>query len=131
MKIPLRSLLAGSALASTLPAAAHHSFTMFDAQKQTTLSGTVKEFQWSNPHCWIQLVVGDDGGQQAEWSVELASPRVIFQSGWKPGSVKPGDKVTITLHPLKDGSKGGSLMFALGPDGQRIGKAAPAAAVKP
>ncbi|HTC53405.1 MAG TPA: DUF6152 family protein [Steroidobacteraceae bacterium] len=134
MNIPFRSLLAGAALACTLPAAAHHSFTMFDVQKQTTLTGTVKEFQWSNPHCWIQLMVDEEGGQQAEWSVELASPRVIFEGGWKPGSVKPGDKVTITMHPLKDGSKGGSLMFALGPDGQRIGKAAsaaPAAAVKP
>jgi hypothetical protein len=130
MKIPLRPLLAGMALSFTRPAAAHHSFTMFDAQKQTTLTGTVKEFQWSNPHCWIQLMVDEGHGKQSEWSVELASPRMIFQGGWKPGSVKPGDKVTVTMHPMKDGSKGGSLVSALGPDGQRIGKAAPVAATK-
>jgi hypothetical protein len=115
---------------ATTPLRAHHSFTMFDAQKQTTLSGTVKEFQWNNPHCWIQLLVRDDSGQEVEWAVELASPRVVFQAGWKPQSVKPGDKVTIIIHPLKDGSAGGSLVSAEGPDGQRIGKPLPVPATK-
>ena len=69
MKFALRKWLAGTAVALTHPAMAHHSFTMFDAQKQMTLTGTVKEFQWSNPHCWIQLLV-EESGQAAEWSVE-------------------------------------------------------------
>jgi hypothetical protein len=130
VRVAWRMLLAGAALALALPAFAHHSFTMFDVQKQTTLTGTVKEFQWSNPHCWIQLLVRDESGEEAEWAVELASPRIIFQGGWKPGSVKPGDKVIIIVHPLKDGSKGGSLVSAVGPDGQRIGKLPPATATK-
>ncbi len=124
-------LLAGAALALALPAAAHHSFTMFDVQKQRTLTGTVKEFQWSNPHCWIQLMVVDERGQDAEWSVELGPPRAMFERGWKPGSVRPGDRVTVIVHPLKDGARGGSLISAVGPDGQRIGKAPPVAAKKP
>jgi hypothetical protein len=117
-------------LIATTPLCAHHSFTMFDAEKQTTLSGTVKEFQWSNPHCWFQLLVRDEGGREVEWAVELASPRVVFQAGWKPGSVKPGDNVSIIVHPLKDGSAGGSLISAVGPDGQRIGRPLPVPATK-
>jgi Family of unknown function (DUF6152) len=130
VKIVFRMLPVGAALALTPPAMAHHSFTMFDAQKQATLTGTVKEFQWSNPHCWIQLMVRDDSGKDAEWSVELPSPRIIFQGGWKPGSVKPGDKITVTVHPLKDGSTGGALISAVGPDGQRIGRPLPGPAAK-
>ena len=130
MKIAFRMLLIGAALTLTQPAMAHHSFTMFDVQKQTTLTGTVKEFQWSNPHCWIQLLVRDESGKDAEWSVELPSPRVIFQGGWKPSSIKPGDKVIVTVHPLKDGSAGGALVSAVGPDGKRIGKPLPVPAPK-
>jgi Family of unknown function (DUF6152) len=93
-------------------ASAHHSFAMFDKDKQVTLVGDVKEFQWTNPHVWLQLVTQDDAGQSAEWSIEMASVNILAREGWKRSSFKPGDKVTIVIHPLRDGSHGGSLIRA-------------------
>jgi len=104
---------------------AHHSRSMFDQTKQVTLVGTVKEFQWTNPHCWIQLLVPDAGNPQAppvEWSIELNSPLALFRSGWKPGSLKPGDKISVVINPLRDGRPGGQIVSATGPDGKAIGK---------
>ena len=92
------------------PAFAHHSFAMFDNQKNTTLEGTIKEFQWTNPHSWIQIVVKDASGKDVEWSIEGGSPNGLSRSGWKRTSLKPGDKATVVIHPLKDGTNGGSLV---------------------
>jgi hypothetical protein len=92
------------------PAFAHHSFAMFDNQKNLVLDGTVKEFQWTNPHSWVQLVVKDASGKDVEWSIEGGSPNGLSRSGWKRTSLKPGDKAQITIHPLKDGTNGGSLV---------------------
>ena len=93
------------------PAFAHHSFAMFDNQKNTTLEGTVKEFQWTNPHSWIQLMVKDPAtGKDVEWSIEGGSPNGLSRGGWKRTSLKPGDKAVVVIHPLKDGTNGGSLV---------------------
>ena len=92
------------------PALAHHSFAMFDAQKTTVLEGTIKDFQWTNPHCWIQVVVKDPSGKEVEWSIEGGSPNGLGRQGWKRTSLKPGDQAEVTIHPLKDGSNGGSLV---------------------
>ncbi len=73
------------------PAFAHHSAAMFDADKVVTLDGTVKEFQWTNPHSWLQLVVPDGAGGSKEYSLELVSLNVLSHNGWKPGTLKPGD----------------------------------------
>ena len=70
MKAAIVGLVAVAGLVWAIPALAHHSFASFDRTKELTLSGTVREFQWSNPHAWIQVVVIDDKGRQAEWSVE-------------------------------------------------------------
>src|ERR1700758_1216235 len=80
--------------AFVLPAVAlaHHSGAMFDATQTVTLDGTVKEFQWTNPHSWLQLVVPDNKGGTKEWSLELVSLNVLAHNGWKPGTLKPGDK---------------------------------------
>lgn len=94
------------------PALAHHSFAMFDNTKTVTLEGTVKEFQWTNPHSWIQVMVKDASGGDVEWSVEGGSPNGLARQGWKRASLKAGEKVVITIHPLKDGSAGGSLVNA-------------------
>jgi hypothetical protein len=111
----LVSLMAG-------PASAHHSGAIFDSSKSVTLQGTVREFQWTNPHCWIQLVVPGAAGAEEEWSVEMGAPLQLFQAGWKPGTLKPGDEIVVVLHPIRDGSKGGLFVSAMAKDGAPIGR---------
>jgi len=127
-----RRLLSSLLLAAiALPAASHHSFNMFDDGKEVVLTGAVKEFQWSNPHTWIQLNVPDATGRIVEWSIEGGSPNLVGRQGWKRNTFKSGDKVTITVHPLRDGQPGGSFVRAVLPDGKTLGgrqiAAAPAA----
>jgi hypothetical protein len=102
-------------------AVAHHSFAMFDQTKQVTLSGTVTEFQWTNPHAYIEIDVADEKGVVKHWSVEMGSPSILMQSGWKFKDLKHGDKVTVRLSPLKDGKPGGLLVQATLPDGRVLG----------
>jgi hypothetical protein len=124
MKISTLTLRAGlaAALAGALaaPASAHHSFAMFDNQKEVVLEGTVREFQWTNPHSWVQLTVMENG-QSVEYSIEGSSPNGLARRGWTRNSLKPGDRVKVTIHPLKDGSKGGSFVKAVLPDGKTLG----------
>jgi hypothetical protein len=115
------ALIAAGAVAIAGPAFAHHSFAMFDSAKEITLVGTIKEFQWTNPHSWIQLNVPDANGKLVEWSIEGGSPNGLSRRGWKSTSLKPGDKVTLTTHPMKDGSNGGSLMKVVKADGTVVG----------
>ena len=110
-------------LSAALPAAAHHSGAMFDDKKSVTLSGTVKVFQWTNPHCWIQLLVPGKGGP-VEWSVEMGAPFEVYRTGLRPSTVKAGDRLTIVVHPMRDGSRGGLFVSATGADGKPFGKAA-------
>ena len=100
--------LALAALAAT-PALAHHSFAMFDRDKPVAISGVVKDFQWANPHVWIQVMVPDAKGTPQEWGVECTSVNFLRRQGWEKDSLKPGDKVKLMIFPLKDGSKGGQL----------------------
>lgn len=97
-------------LGLALPAAAHHSFAIYDRTKTLTLTGEVKTFQWTNPHCVIWFSVKPEGGGEAqEWGVETTSPGVLTRSGWTRNSLKAGDKVTVVFNPLRDGSHGGGL----------------------
>jgi hypothetical protein len=105
----------------SMPAMAHHSFSMFDEKRELVLKGEVKEFQWSNPHTWIQLNVTDASGKVVEWSIEGGSPNLVGRQGWKRNTFKAGDKVEITIHPMRDGQPGGSFMRAVLPDGRRLG----------
>jgi hypothetical protein len=82
---------------------------MFDNQKEVTVDGVVREFQWTNPHCWIRIVSTDTTGRDVEWSLESQSPNILIRAGWSRDSIKPGDKALIVIHPLKDGSNGGSV----------------------
>ncbi|HTV78755.1 MAG TPA: DUF6152 family protein [Steroidobacteraceae bacterium] len=119
----MRSLtLAGAALAAMAPVWAHHSGAMFDAQKTVTLQGTVRTFEWANPHCWVQLLVMKDGTAQ-EWSVEMGATTELYRSGWRPHTLQAGDSVTIVVHPLRDGSPGAQFLSAFGADGMPLGKA--------
>ncbi len=101
-------LLISSALCPR-PASAHHSFAMYDSGKQITLDGVVKEFQWTNPHVWIQFMVANAAGGQDEWGVECTSVNFMTRRGFNRHTLKPGDRISVTFSPLKDGSHGGSF----------------------
>lgn len=121
MNLKVASVTAFVIAAFAAPALAHHSFAMFDADKTVTLSGTVKEFEWVNPHSWLRVMVNDDkSGKPALWALELSSPSRLITMGMHANSVKPGDVVTITFHPMKDGSRGGQFIQAKLPDGKDI-----------
>jgi hypothetical protein len=119
--VPKLSLLVAAALLLCLPLSAHHSFAGFDMEKNMTITGTVKEFQWVNPHCWIQVMVAEGSGPAVEWSIEMSAPSSLLRRGWKPKTLKPGDKVTIVMHPLRDGQHGGSFVTGQLADGTELG----------
>jgi hypothetical protein len=114
MRDSLKALALAAAAATSLagtPASAHHSFAMFDENKTMTLEGTVKEFQWANPHIWVQLLVKDPAtGKDIEWSIEGASVTGLTRQGWSRKSVKTGDQARVVIHPLKSGELGGTLL---------------------
>ena len=113
--------IAFAAMLTARPVLAHHSFAMFDQSKKVTVQGTVKDFRWSNPHVFIQLLVKNEAGVDEEWSIEMTSPEHLARVGWKPGTLKAGDKITLVLHPLRDGTiKGGQYLSGIGPDGQAL-----------
>jgi hypothetical protein len=120
MKLRLLNALAVVVLVA-IPVFAHHSFTMFDTTKVLTITGTVTEFQWTNPHSYIEIDVPDEGGAVKHWSIEMGSPSILQQSGWKFSSLKKGDKTTLTINPLKTGLAGGFLNQATLPNGKVLG----------
>ena len=111
-----------SSLLLPLALYAHHSPAMFDFSKQLTLTGTVREFQWTNPHSYIQLMVKNEQGQEVEWSLEMGASVYLYNLGWRPSSVKPGETLTVTLAPLRKGGNGGLLLKATRADGTPIGR---------
>jgi len=123
MKIKALGLACIAAGMYAVPVYAHHSFAMFDAEQVKTISGTVKEFQWTNPHAWIMLNVSDDKGQ-AQWAIEMNGPAGLARQGWRPKTLTPGMPVTLTIHPLRDGTNGGQFMSATLADGTKLGQGA-------
>ena len=114
--------LAGvAAVAVAIPAAAHHSFAMFDALKIVQLEGNVKEFQWTNPHAWILLNVKDEQGQMVMWAIEMNGPTGLARQGWLPKTLTPGMAVKAHIHPLRDGKSGGQFLAVTLPDGKVMG----------
>jgi hypothetical protein len=121
MRTPkLASLLVGVCFAA--PLLAHHSYAMFDRDKDVILVGTVKEWQWTNPHTWLVLDVLDGDGKLTQWSIEGQSPQVLRLLGF-PGKdmMKAGDKVTVHMRPLRDGTAGGQLASVTTSDGKTFG----------
>lgn len=112
-----------AAAASPL-ALAHHSTSMFEPEKRVTLSGQVKEFQWTNPHAWIQVTVTAADGTVADWSFECGSPNTLSRQGWRPSTLKPGDEVTIVANPMKDGTSAGLMYTVTLADGRMLGPGA-------
>ncbi len=108
-------------IAAGVSLAAHHSPVMFDMTKTQMLEGTVVEFTWTNPHSSIQLDVPNANGQMERWGVEMGSPNSMVKAGWKSNIIKAGDKVTVTVRPLKSGEHGGMFVSITLPDGRRLG----------
>jgi hypothetical protein len=104
-------------LAASAPSLSHHSFAMFDAEQVVTLHGTVKEIQWTNPHCFLQVFVPAPQGF-AEWSIEMHSPSVSRRMHWSRDTLRPGEQVTVSIHPARAGAPGGFLISAIGTDGR-------------
>ena len=118
------SLIAASLLVGVAaPAMAHHSFAMFDLDPKhvVTMTGTVKELEWINPHAWLHIMVKNKQGVAEEWSFEMGAINQLSSKGWRKDIVNPGDVVTITAHPLKDGSHGGNEITVKLKDGTILG----------
>jgi uncharacterized protein DUF6152 len=115
------ALLAAATLAASAAAFAHHSFASFDRAKQTVLVGVVRDFQWTNPHAWIQVAVTDDQGRETEWGVECGSPNMMARTGWKRDLLQTGDRVIVTVNPLLDGRPNGALVKIMLADGTLLG----------
>jgi len=126
MRALQKILLLSAAMTVGGSAWGHHSFAMFDLDKEVTLEGVVKEFQWSNPHVWLQILVPDAKGGTTEWSLEAGAPGMLTRTGWKSSMLKANDKVSVVIHPLKSGAPGGSLMKVTLPNGRVMGPGGPA-----
>jgi hypothetical protein len=122
MRVKLIALAAVAAAGAAGPASAHHSFAMFDRTKTVVLNGVVKEFQWTNPHSWVQLQVPGPDGQSVSWSLESGSPSSLARQGWKRTSLKAGDRVAVTINPLRSGEHGGNFIAAKFADGTVLGR---------
>ncbi len=115
--LPAAAVLA-CALAGAAPALAHHSTAMFDMDHEVQLTGTVKDFQWTQPHTWIDFEVPNAAGGSDQYGIEGMSPSYLGRNGWSKHTLSPGDKVTVSIHPLKDGRKGGFDASVTFPDGK-------------
>lgn len=114
-------LVAAAALMLGGMALAHHSFAMFDFSREITISGELKDLQWANPHIHLLVAVPTGDGGVVEWDVEGATPSNLKGRGWSRDVIKPGEKVSVVIHPMKNGSSGGSLVSASRGDGTVIG----------
>lgn len=125
---PVIVLAVAVGLLIPLPLAAHHGSAAFDTGKKVTLKGTVKEWVYSNPHCLLRLEVTGDDGQVMQWVAEGQAPNVIFPAGYRRDSFKPGDQVTVTVEPVKNGRPMGRILQAVLADGRTLGVASSAGA---
>jgi microcompartment protein CcmL/EutN len=112
------AMAAGLAACATGLAVAHHSFAAFNTETQKVITGTVKKVNWTNPHTWIWIDVANEKGETETWGVEGMSPNYLARRGWTRETIKPGDKLSITVYPMKDGQAGGMFLSAKRPDGE-------------
>ena len=119
----MNRLLLTLACAFLVPVAAiaHHSSAMFDKSVVREETATVREFQWTNPHVWIQVVLRNEAGEEEEWSIEGLGPNSLFRNGWRPNSFEPGDVIEIRFNPMRDGSLAGGFIGAKFDDGHTLG----------
>ena len=108
-------------LIAAAPLQAHHSTAVYEKKgTQLSLKGTVKEFQYTNPHIWIQLYVTGENNKTVEWGIEGGSPNFLRRKGWTAKSLKAGDEVTVLIRPLRDGKRGGTLISVTFADGRKL-----------
>ena len=121
------------AVALTVPPAAfaHHSYAMFDLHQTVTLQGTIRDFQWTNPHSWIWVDVAGANGATEQWGIEGMSPNYLERRGWTKRTLKPGDKVSVVIHPLKGAEHGGSFLSVTLPDGTVMNQSGGAGTIVP
>lgn len=105
-------------LVAVIPLLAHHSNATFDTEKRVTVKGTVVAWLWANPHCLLRFDVTDDKGEVAHWVGETQAPINMIGNGWRSDSFKPGDEVTVTLEPPRNGRPGGSMLSVVLADGK-------------
>jgi hypothetical protein len=118
------STLAGlAALTVTAPALAHHSTAAFDMEKTIEITGTVEDFEWTNPHTWTNVKVEGSDETAGVYGLEGMSPNYLGRNGWTKSTLKPGDKISLTIHPLRDGSRGGQFMAIKLADGRELSNA--------
>jgi Family of unknown function (DUF6152) len=117
------ALVTTAAAALVVPSAhAHHSASMFDRGHARVLEGTVREFQWANPHAWLQVEVADGAGGVVEWSIEMGGINTLARNGYRPTTFRPGDPVAVQVAPLEDGGPAGLYIGARLADGTVLGE---------
>ena len=117
-------------LGAAMSVHAHHSFAMFDNDNQIKLQGKVTDFQWTNPHVYIELDIGDDASGHKVWTIECANPGILNRVGWKFNMIKEGDLVTVIVGPLRSGESGALLKQVTLPDGRVFSNGGPAGPAK-
>jgi len=126
MKRRVHTLLAGAALLiASAPAYVHHSGAMFDSGREQTIKGKIAEFNWTNPHSSFKVEVTGPDGKTETWAIEMNSPQNLVRTGWKRTTIKPGDDVTVVVHPLRDGKPGGSYVSITLANGTTLGGSGP------
>lgn len=113
------ALIVAASIGTSGSAWAHHSFSMFDKTQSVTIKGTVKEFQWTNPHAWIELMVQTPTGLK-QYSIEAFNVRTLRGAGWRYDTLNPGDTITVVMNPLRNGAAGGSLVNVKLADGRTL-----------
>jgi uncharacterized protein DUF6152 len=113
------ALVSAMLLAGSAPLVAHHSFSAFNTETEKTITGAVNRFEWTNPHTWIWVDV-QENGKTVTWGVEGMSPNYLSRRGWSKNTFKPGDKITLTIRPMRDGSPGGMFVRGILADGKPV-----------
>ncbi len=116
-------VIALGAFTFSAPVSAHHGNAAFDVGKKVTFTGTVTEWLWANPHCWLKVDVKDDKGNITHWVAETNNAPDMIERGWSMHTFKPGDEVTVTVEPVKNGKPAGKVLEVVLPNGQKLGMA--------
>jgi len=131
-RLGIISLAIVGLMAVSVPLFAHHGYASYDTDRKVTLKGTVTRWIWSNPHCLLQMDVTDDSGHVVHWVAETENPSTLARIGWSDKSLKPGDQITLTALPLKNGNPVGRIIDVVLSNGQKLaGRVNPATEVKP
>jgi len=125
MKAPLIATCGMTMALFCAPAWDHHSYATFDTSKSIRVTGTVTEFNWTNPHASFKVSIRNATGASEIWSVEMDGPNNLIREGWRRTSLKLGDRVTVTMWPLRDGARGGSYVGIILASGKALGKPVP------